>query len=124
MKCERGSAHHAGAFETCRAALRPAVPDHAAARMAAGAAQDTSPVDGRPVLRGPGHRPDHEELIEGQVPVMPVSAADPKFLLDVERRQHLGALTMLAQPRRIALEQHPRQVHETLRSAHQPPLSA
>ena len=41
------------------------------------------------MLGRPGHRSDHQELIEGKIAVMPVTAADPKLLLDVEWRQQL-----------------------------------
>ena len=35
------------------------------------------------MLRGARHRPHHEELVEGEVAVVPVTAADSKFLLDI-----------------------------------------
>ena len=62
---------------------------HAAAGVTARAAQEQA-RQRRAVLRGARHRPHHEELIEGEFAVMPMTAADAKFLLDVERRQQFA----------------------------------
>ena len=53
-------------------------------------------LHGRAVLGGPRHRTNHEKLIEGQIPVMPMAAADAKLLL------HIGGVSNSApttQPR-------------------------
>src|ERR1700687_4528534 len=44
-------------------------------------------LERRAVLGGSRNRTNHQELIEGQVPVVPVAAADAKLLLHVGRRQ-------------------------------------
>jgi hypothetical protein len=40
-----------------------------------------------PVLRRAWHRPDHEELIETELAVVPVSTAHPELLLEIPRCQ-------------------------------------
>ena len=57
---------------------------HTAARMAAGPAQK-QPGNRRLVLRRARQRTHHEELVEGEIRMMPVSAGDPKLLLDIDR---------------------------------------
>ena len=78
-------AHVSAASSTWRAALRPADAHDPAPGMAAGPAQEQA-RQRRAVLSGARHRPDHEELVEGEFAVVPMAAADPKLLLDVERR--------------------------------------
>src|ERR1035441_10584735 len=80
--------------------------------MAAGAAQ----VQARQrcaVLRGTRHRPDHEELIEGEFAMMPMAAADAKFLLDIERREQFRGDDAVAQSRRMPRQGVDAQVRET-----------
>src|ERR1700734_1204997 len=84
-------------------------------RIAAGNAHDpaagmaTRPTqvqatDRGAILGGARHRADDEELIERQLGVMPMSAADAKLALDIRRAQEPGSLDAGAQPRRAALE--------------------
>src|ERR1700690_238703 len=83
--------------------IAPGNAHHASSGMAAGAAQ----IQARKrcaVLRGTRHRPDHEELIEGELAMMPMAAADAKFLLDIERRQQFRGDDAAAQSGRIPLQ--------------------
>src|SRR5579863_9361941 len=59
-----------------------------ASRMTSCPAQEQT-LERRAVLGGSRNRTNHQELIEGQVPVVPVAAADAKLLLHIGRRQQL-----------------------------------
>ena len=58
--------------------IEAVLPDWRAAQKQAG--------NRRLVLRRARQRAHHEELVEGEIRVMPVSARNPKFLLDIDRR--------------------------------------
>src|SRR5277367_5281212 len=78
-------------------------PHHAAARVRAGAA-DIEAFDRGAVLRDAGHRADHEELVEGEVAMMPMAAGDAELPLDIDRGQQLTARDQAAQARGMALD--------------------
>ena len=61
-------------------------------------------ADRRAILGRARHRTHDEELIERQLGVMPVSAADAKLALDIRGAQQFGGLNAGAQPGRAALE--------------------
>ena len=46
-------------------------------------------LDGRPVVRPAGHRPQKKQLFERQLALKDVSLRQPEFALEVEWRQHL-----------------------------------
>ena len=71
--------------------------------MTAGTAEE-QPFERSAVLGRAGHGPHHEELIEGQIAVMPVTAADAKLPLHVQRGQELHTRDGAAQARRHALD--------------------
>src|ERR1700733_9510720 len=83
----------------------------AAARVTAGTAQ-VQPAQWRAILRGTRHRSHDEELVERQLSVMPVSAADAKLPLDVRRGQQLRGFDAGAQPACAALERLDDQIRE------------
>ena len=66
--------------------IAPGQPHYATARMRTGAA-DIEAGDRRAVLRDAGDRADHKELIEGEVPMMPMAAGDAEFPLDIDGGQ-------------------------------------
>src|SRR5437899_9471390 len=59
-----------------------------AARMGRRAAH-IEVLDGRPVVRPAGHRPQKKQLFERQLALKDVSLRQPEFALEVEWRQHL-----------------------------------
>ena len=85
----------------------------ATAWMATGSAQEQS-NQWRAVLRGAGHGPHHQELIEGQVAMMPMAAVYTKFALDVARCQQFCAEDRRPQSRCVSLERGNRDVGKGL----------
>ena len=75
----------------------------AAARMAAGAAEIQT-ADRHRVLRRARDRPQHQELVERELAVMPVTARDAELALDVRRQQQLRCDHLGRRSRRVALE--------------------
>src|SRR3984893_14549221 len=80
---------------SCRAALRPGSPI-------------TPPPGWQPApqrnRRGARHGADHEELIEREFRVMPVTPGDAELALDVRRREQLHRADAVAQLRRVSAE--------------------
>ena len=69
----------------------------------------------RAVLRGARHRAHHEELVEGQLGVVPMAAADAELPLDVDAASAARARDdARAQPRRVRSERIDAQVDEAL----------
>jgi hypothetical protein len=75
-----------GSLENLPRGIAPRGTHDAASGMAARATQ-VQARDRRLVLRRAGHGSDHEELVKGEIHVMPMSAGDPKAPLDIGRRQ-------------------------------------
>ena len=81
--------------------------------MTACAAQEESPQRSA-ILRRARDRTDHEELIERQLHVMPVAAADAELRLDVLRREQLCRAYRVAESRRVSLEREQDSIQELL----------
>src|SRR5512145_135807 len=56
------------------------------------------------ILRGTRDGPQHHELVERQLAVVPVAAADTELALDVDRQQQFRRDDVTAQPRYVSLE--------------------
>src|SRR5258708_5707296 len=85
----------------------------AATRMTPRSAKKQS-VHGRAILSGTGNRTDHHELIQPQLRVVPVTAADAEFPLDIRRSQQLRGVNRFPQTGRMALESVDDEVREAL----------
>src|ERR1700724_1550243 len=72
------------------------------------------PLEWRAVLGGSRNRTNHQDLIERQIPVMPVSAADAKLLLHIGRSQQLRPDDAFAKAGAISLQRIQRRVREAL----------
>ncbi len=83
-----------------------------------------NPSTGVRYCAAPGTGRTIKNLIESQIPMMPVAAADAEFLLHVGRRQHFGADDAAAQPGSEALQSIERASMKRCRPSSQPSLSA
>ena len=76
-------------------------------------AGEPQPCDRRAILRGGLERTQPEQLIDGDLAVMPVAAGDAKFALEVYGRQQFRVQNLRAQARGVAREHIERRGEET-----------
>jgi hypothetical protein len=96
----------------------------AAAGVAAGTAEIEA-GDGRRVVCRARYRTQHEELVEGELAVMPVAAADPHPALDVGGREQLGMTTFARRSGAYAaIVSIARAMHAARAESLQPPFSS
>src|ERR1700691_3945704 len=87
-----------------------------AAGVTAGSAEEQA-VDGRPVLSRARYWTNHQELIESQIPVMPMPAADAKLLLHIGRGQQLRTYDAAAKAWGQSLQRFQHHLDEALSTA-------
>src|SRR5580658_3095288 len=92
-----------GLFQHLAGGVAAGQAEHATSRVTAGAAQE-QPADRRSVGGSARHRAQHEDLVERELGVVPVTAADANLALDVGRSEQLRTAHARAQSRSEALE--------------------